>query len=136
MKSLSLVINLPPFWDGAKVEWKREDAPTLTFICPPPKVKERCGACKSAQPPVMWSGLRHPLPGETFESTKTKIGRWGHPVEVPTTIAAYPVYDLVAFRCPQCGNDQVWDQRTNEWWDLEPNDYTATGSARPAEVTA
>lgn len=130
---------LPPMWDGARVEWTQMDrfaAAFEMFVCPPPKKPERCSNCKSTRGPVTWKGLRHPIDGELFETTVTKMGRWGRPVEVPRQVPAWPVYDLCAFRCVDCLHDEVWDMRTGEWWDLGPEDYGPEGSISPVDAEA
>jgi hypothetical protein len=38
---------------------------------------------------------------------------------------------LTVFRCVDCRADVVWDRRTDEWWELEPIDYTDQGSCDP-----
>lgn len=121
---------LPPMWDGHRVEWRDQRLALEPHICPPPPPRA-CSNCGTNRPPLMWIGLRHPLPGETFESTKRKTGRWGTQLDVPVQVPAWPVLDLFAFRCPECPLDEVWDMRTNEWWELEPEDYGPEGSQHP-----
>ena len=35
---------------------------------------------------------------------------------------------LIAFRCPDCHRDLVWDTSTDKTWELEPSDYTEEGA--------
>ncbi|MFP7833115.1 hypothetical protein [Marisediminicola sp. LYQ134] len=124
---------LPPRWDGHEVTWETMPVPTVSFICPPPEPRY-CGNCGSFFPPLMVRGLRHPLDGETFDSTRAKTGRFGRTVHIPTEVPAWPVYDLAAFRCPTCPTDEVWDIRTDEWWELDLDDYGPAGSTHPDTV--
>ena len=130
--TLTLVkYRLPPSWDGWHVKWDKLEDALEVRICPPPK-PERCD-CGSSHPPLTARGWRQPKDGETFESTKPKVGRFGRIVHVPTTIPARPVVDLFLCRCQDCGSDEVWDMRTDEWWTLGPEDYGPEGSVRPVE---
>lgn len=122
--------RLPPLWDGYRVVWGQWSSALVVQICPPPEL-DACEGCGSIADRLIATGLRHPLPGETLPSTRTTTGRFGRPVTLPTTIPAYPILDLHAFRCPDCLRTDVWDQRTDEWWELGPEDYTDTGSIRP-----
>lgn len=137
MPDLKLVANfdLPRLWDGARVDWETEQKPAAVFLCPPPKERERCSECGSQDDRQLWRGLRHPRPGEMADSTRTVTGRFGRTVHLPTKVPAWAVYDLVAFRCTHCAHDQVWDMRSDEWWDLEPEDYGPRGSVRPNPVS-
>lgn len=124
--------RLPSLWDGYRVTWDELTHTGAVQICPPPEL-DACEACGSIADRLHASGLRHPKPGETVESTRTKVGRFGRPVHLPTTVPAWPLRDLYAFRCPDCLRTDVWDQRTDEWWELGPEDYTDAGSVRPDE---
>lgn len=132
MSALSLVRQgLPSSWDGWAVKWERFEESIPVQICPPPKEHWRC-ECGSVKEPLTAHGWRQPKPGELTESTKRKMGRFGRWVYVPVKVAArWPVVDLFAFRCRDCGTDEVWDMRTNEWWTLGPEDYGPDGSTRP-----
>ena len=123
--------RLPPVWDGASVKWEKFVTFAGMTICPPPKVKPcDCGsvAAKSGA-----AGAREPEAGLMFQSTKPVWGRGGRKLHVPTMVPAWPVKDLYAFHCPDCGVDDVWDMRTDEWWTLGPEDYGPDGSARPVK---
>lgn len=122
--------RLPPIWDGWRVKWDAfEDSAVV--ICPPAR-PERC-ACGSVTARRIARGWRQPKPGETTESTRRKMGRFGRWVYLPTVLPAWPIIDLHAFRCWDCGATDVWDQRTDEWWTLGPEDYGPDGSSRPVE---
>jgi hypothetical protein len=45
-----------------------------------------------------------------------------------TEVPAWPIARLNVLRCTGCGLDQVTDLETGEVWDLDPSDYTDTGS--------
>jgi hypothetical protein len=122
--------RLPPIWDGWQVKWDAFEDPPAIFC--PPRNPERC-ACGSVTPRQIARGWRQPMPGEMFESTRRKMGRSGRWVYLPTTVPAWPVIDLHAFRCVDCGETDVWDQLTDEWWTLGPEDYGPQGSVRPTE---
>lgn len=127
--------RLPPVWDGNPVKWDPFKDEQVT-ICGRGSTRllkvARCD-CGSTRSPLVAAGWRQPLPGETRESTHPKTGRFGRTVHVPTTVPAIPVRDLTAQRCPDCGLDTVWDMRTDEWWELGPEDYGPEGSTRPVE---
>jgi hypothetical protein len=124
--------RLPPIWDGWRVKWDAFEDVTDIHICPPPRSRERC-ECGSVTPRRIARGWRQPKPGEMFESTRRKMGRRGKWVHIPAMVPAWPVVDLHAFRCGDCGDTEVWDTRTDEWWTLGPEDYGPDGSVRPVE---
>lgn len=121
--------RLPPLWDGVPVTWRPFEPTDATFICPAPKKAERC-PCGSSAHPLIAAGLRPRDGVEVVRSTR-RLKKSGRVVEWQEEVPAWPVYDLTAFRCPDCGEDVVWDQRTNEWWTLDESDYGPTGSDRP-----
>lgn len=129
--------RLPPIWDGNPVKWDPFEVPPIMFICRRssrrgPDDPARC-ECGSTRVRLVAGGWRQPLPGETMESSRAVQGRFGRTVHVPITIPAKPMRDLTAFRCADCGVDEVWDLRDDEWWTLGPEDYGPEGSARPVE---
>lgn len=98
--------DLPPKWDGFTVNWDGWKTPKA-FICPPPKN----GACECGST------------ASSIENTGTvhitglpRIGRR----------ATANRRALFAFRCPDCLRDTVWDG--DQWFDLDPDDYTDEGS--------
>lgn len=106
--------DLPPLWDGQRVEWSPwsdthpgslafHSAPD-TFAC------VGCGWIRDTQ--LYAIGRIHPEPGTTYDG-------------VPVT---WPVTALAARRCPGCHLDHVTELETGTVWDLEPSDYTTTGS--------
>lgn len=119
---------LPVAWDGRRVDWDRWEAARSIHICPPPKAS-RCG-CGSASQPFTARGLRNPSADDVERAALIpRIGRR------PPSEGPHPVYDLAAFRCPECGEVQVWDRASDEWWTLGPEDYGPEGSRPPGEWT-
>jgi hypothetical protein len=104
--------DLPVSWDGRAVTWSPWEGPELgavIFICPPPKPRA-CPSCKSTAPSSRARGLG--FDGELV------------------------VLRLLAFRCPGCQLDEVWDQTADAWWTLGPEDYGDAGSNPPADRPA
>ncbi|QGJ92721.1 hypothetical protein QDA04_gp51 [Microbacterium phage Megan] len=102
---------LPALWDGLPVTWSPWEPHVHVFICdrsrrtvPPP---ERCPGCDR-----LW------LPASCHGRMRMPLDRWD---------IAY----LVAWRCPECGHDEVFDWRTKESWSLGPEDYGPEGSVAP-----
>lgn len=104
--------DLPVSWDGRPVTWSPWEGPevgAVVFICPPPK-PAKCPGCKSLAPSSRAKGL-------------------GFDAELV-------VLRLLAFRCPDCQLDEVWDQTADAWWTLGPEDYGDAGSNPPAPPPA
>lgn len=100
--------DLPPFWDGEPITWHgwppEESRTTLIHHVPADRMAcEQCG------------------------TVDERLTNWGSRPPTPDG-PSWPVRDIWAARCRHCGHDQVHDERTNETWDLEPDDYTDTGS--------
>lgn len=105
---------LPVAWDGSPVKWSRWETPPPVHICPPPKQRCECG---STRPPFTAIGLRAPATGRERFARRLALR------------------DLRAFRCPECGEVDVWDMTANEWWRLDESDYEPGGSQPPSEWT-
>ena len=79
-------------------------------------------------------GTVSPLAGDTYESERpvvkrTRSGReYQAGVQIVTANWRRPVTSLVAFRCPGCGLDEVFDMDTEECWTLDGSDYGDEGS--------
>jgi predicted RNA-binding Zn-ribbon protein involved in translation (DUF1610 family) len=75
-----------------------------------------------------------PLAGDTYESERpvvkrTRSGReYQAGVQIVTANWRNPVTSIVAFRCPGCGLDEVFDMDTEECWTLDGSDYGDEGS--------
>ncbi|WP_234797269.1 hypothetical protein [Mycobacteroides chelonae] len=108
--------DLPPRWDGLLVEWGSWSDTSKIFICPTPR-PERCGQCQSLQATLINSGKLYIDP----KHAPPAIGRSRLPA------SRYFVGVITAFRCPDCGHDSVLDNE-GRYWDLDPTDYTETGS--------
>lgn len=117
--------DMPPMWDGRRVEWSEWDD-SRWFICPPPKA-DPC-ACGSTAPRVTSIGTVHPLPGEMVQGTRTKRLKSGREYGIPTEVPAQPLIALHAERCVTCGLDTVYETATESVWELDATDYRADGS--------
>lgn len=102
---------LPVSWDGYAVEWSRWKPYAAVFVCDRSRrtvpAPERCAGCGELWQPASCSG---------------KFKRPFDP---------YPIMHLIAWRCPECGHDQVWSWIDDAAWDLEPEDYGLAGSVAP-----
>lgn len=123
---------LPALWDGARVEWGEFKDLPATFICPPAKTRDRCSRCGSQRARLASQGIRHPLEGETFASEEVRTTRRTRTeYYAPTLVPAFPVMRFIAYRCQDCGLDQVWDSTAWVLWDLDESDYGPEGSVEP-----
>lgn len=130
-RALPVVHDLPPSWDGAPITWNgwAEGRTSMVFHAK----QEPCRRCGIADEAKVNIGRRTPEEGATFtvpsqrarllERAGRRVPR-GETEEVP----AWPVTDLIAYRCRGCGLDHVHDQRTDEWWELDISDYRDKGS--------
>lgn len=128
--------DLPPKWDGRRVDWSEWDTDPI-FVCPPPTAP-RCEGCGSAARQVTSRGTVYPLDGEMFETHEplVKRTRSGREYEAGTTTVARrarPGVRLFASRCPDCGLDTVVDRTSGhqQVWTLDESDYGDAGSVRP-----
>lgn len=128
---MTRVYDLPPKWDGRVVEWRGWER-SVTLLCGGPDWAQQCHACGSKEVPLRNPGVVHPIPGQTFRKDhvrRTKSGKEYVSGTVP--VAAWPVLRLFASRCSDCEHDTVWDEETDEWWDLDHTDYGPEGSVAP-----
>jgi hypothetical protein len=116
--------DLPPLWDGRRVDWSAwEELGHTSLVFHAPADEFACTGCGwIADTELRAVGRVHPEPGATF--TVLPHARARHEIEVP----AWPVARLSVLRCAGCGLDEVTDMETGEVWDLEPSDYTDAGS--------
>ena len=128
--------DLPPKWDGRRVDWSEWDTDPI-FVCPPPTAP-RCEGCGSAARQVTSRGTVYPLDGEMFETHEplVKRTRSGREYEAGTTTVARrarPGVRLFASRCPDCGLDTVVDRTSGhqQVWTLDESDYGDAGSVHP-----
>lgn len=96
---------LPISWDGEPVEWGPWEPTAPMFLCDRSRRKQAQAVC---------TGCGRSSNGQPI--------CWGK---------RRGVRDLIAFRCTGCGHDSVLDRRTNEAWELGPEDYGAAGSVAP-----
>lgn len=114
---------LPVSWDGRTVEWDRWALDPEVFICGRDgRQTARC-ECGSDLRPFTARGLRHP-------SDRMLQDHAALP-SIMTPFTPRPTYDLRALRCPTCGQVDVWDMESDEWWTLDPTDYGPAGSNPP-----
>ena len=65
--------DLPPKWDGRRVDWSEWDTDPI-FVCPPPTAP-RCEGCGSAARQATSRGTVYPLDGEMFETHEPRVKR-------------------------------------------------------------
>ena len=129
--------DLPPKWDGHVVGWDSWDTSPV-FLCGPlelcnPPATVRCEGCGSTASPATSRGRVYPLDGETHEQVRpvvkrTKSGREYEAGERTVRVRSKPKVKLYAFRCLDCGLDEVFDLETRECWTLDETDYGDEGS--------
>lgn len=102
--------DLPPSWDGVPVTWGQWTKHRTTLAYHLPAEALACEQCGSVDERAVNWGTRPPA------------------AEADNRGPFHPLRDLCALRCRHCGHDQVLDERTDETWDLGPEDYTAEGS--------
>lgn len=127
--------DLPPRWDGRVVvwdDWDRFEEKVVVFICPPPKASSRvCQACGSFAPRLMARGRVAVSARATLDELLDEDRKRSRlPVALRHKIPAVALYELTAFRCPDCLFDQVVDG-TRTVWDLDETDYLDSGSLPP-----
>lgn len=107
-------LDLPPAWDGEPIEWGEwsDNRTTIPYHSKPEDlVCHKCGA---------------------FDEPLINFGR--RRVDKHGVTLLHQYRDLVIFRCRDCRHDRVWDQRTDQWWDLDPSDYEDEGSVDPDTI--
>lgn len=121
--------DLPRFWDGKAVVWRGWEAPLDAWICPPPK-PSCCEACGSLARPVTSRGRVARFGGITHDMiAAADAARDRLPTAHQHRIKGHPraLYELTAFRCPDCRHDQILD-RDGSMWNLDESDYSDEGS--------
>jgi hypothetical protein len=129
LRLVPAVRDLPPAWDGHRVEWRGWSTGTTTASLH--EEPDPCSVCKSRAEPAISLGLIYPLYGETTDVPREKRLRSGRTYLRTIAVAAWPLLQLAAFRCPDCSHDVVWDKRDDTWWDLDLSDYGDSGSVPP-----
>ena len=97
--------DLPPLWDGVPIEWGEWKRHDSTLVLHLPVDQIACDKCGA------------------LDESDVAFGRRGNLV------------NLVAHRCRHCAHDTVEDRLTDEWWDLDPDDYGMVGSQAPEPDT-
>ncbi|QGH74518.1 hypothetical protein HYQ03_gp31 [Arthrobacter phage Kuleana] len=126
--------DLPRSWDGEPVEWTPWNDARTSLAYHVPADALACRQCGAVDEPLISWGKRPPAT-PTYPTTRTKTTRSGRKYEVAAEVPSWPVRDLIASRCRHCSHDVVTDTRTDERWDLEPEDYGPNGSEPPQPET-
>lgn len=129
LRALPTMHDLPVSWDGLPVTWGpwHSGRSSLELHLRPADIA--CRSCGLIESPLVAAGTVHPLPGDTVEGEEVVTLPSGRTHRRAVTVPAGPRLALVAFRCPGCHHDQVYDERTDETWDLDPSDYGEAGSS-------
>ena len=130
--------DLPPKWDGRRVDWSEWNTDPM-FVCGRPQpTAPRCEGCGSAARQAASRGTVYPLDGEMFETheprvKRTRSGREYVAGTVTVARRARPGVRLFASRCPDCGLDTVVDYTSEpeQVWTLDESDYGDAGSVPP-----
>ena len=116
--------DLPPSWDGRRVEWGQWEA-MVVFSCPGGRVTCDCGSADL----LTTTGVIHPNDGDTVDVPIVKRTKSGREYESGTRqVPAKPELRLSAQRCVTCGQDIVTDRRDGSVWILDESDYSQDGS--------
>lgn len=128
---VSRLHDLPPRWDGRVVAWDGWEVPNgPVFICPP-LPKSCCEACGSAAQQPMNRGRVAISPRTTRDEVlASDAARNRLPVAWRGKLKPLALYELVAWRCPDCLQDMVMELRGG-WWRLDESDYGEEGSVEP-----
>lgn len=108
--------DLPPAWDGHPVTWGPWHAATTTLRFHLELHELACEACGSLEEQLVATGRR-------------AAGDVDQVVEGGRVVLSDADTRLYAFRCPDCGHDQVLEG--DELWDLDETDYGDDGSRPP-----
>ena len=125
---LAIVHDLPPRWDGLPVAWRGWESLPITSCRA--WGSDRCASCGSDKR----SSINFGIVGDSAEMTPRDVRANDAACRIaPLSAAVFPKRKawirLIAFRCPDCGHDQVDDG--TDFWDLDPSDYTDDGSHHP-----
>lgn len=111
--------DLPPLWDGHPVRWGPWRRQAAAFMCQTddageseavPSACTRCGTVQTVD--IIATG--RVLSSIVGPSGEQRDGT--------------PLAHLTAVRCADCGRDTVHDFAAEQTWDLDPEDYSGTGS--------
>jgi len=117
--------DLPPRWDGLRVEWDPWQAEPWTSGVFHEKPRP-CPACGMYEPRSVVHGVIWSPPGVLpFRRPKT-YGEAALNQRAETE--GTPLGHLVVWRCTGCRHDQVLDSRDSSVWDLDESDYNDDGS--------
>lgn len=126
--------DLPPKWDGVPVTWGEWIDTRSSLDWHLPVTELACGQCGGLSGRMVCLGIRPPAEGATMTAEREKRTKSGYIYTATVEVPAWPIIDLHAFRCRDCGHDTVHDERTDEHWDLDPDDYGDEGSTENKET--
>ena len=119
--------DLPPRWDGRRVEWTEWETFRTTMVYHGRSTA--CVLCLSVDEAMVTSGGILAEPGEVVPIRRPRTAYDALVNQRAEKRGAW-IGVLYAFRCRECGHDQVLDGDDN-WWDLEDSDYGDEGSVAP-----
>lgn len=129
--ALPALRDLPPIWDGQRVDWRPWTDVKTTTAFHMPADQRACHQCGVIDEPLRSTGVLAPRPGETFPVDRLRRTKSGHEYIKTRHEPAWPIIGLSAARCRHCGHDTVTDERGGTTWDLGPEDYGPSGSTNP-----
>ena len=115
--------DLPPKWDGHRVEWHdwRVSQPTTLELH---GLRSECPHCASTAPEAMSFGVVWAAPVGLIPFPAKR--RWD--ARGTQSGGDHAAQWLTAYRCPDCHTDEVEDRMTGEMWILDDTDYDDDGS--------
>ena len=116
--------DLPPRWDGHRVEWGGWRTPPSTTLDPNGIHADCCTHCGAVAPRVINFGVVWARPAGLIAFPARR--RWD--ARGTRDGGDHAAQWLTAYRCPVCRTDEVEDRTTRELWVLEDSDYGDDGS--------
>lgn len=116
--------DLPPRWDGHRVEWRGWEVLPPTTLERFHGVAAICPHCASTRPQAITTGVVWVAPvGLLAFPTKQRWDARGS-----RSGGDHAAQWLTAYRCLDCHADEVEDRMTGELWVLDDSDYGDDGS--------
>lgn len=103
---------------GRPVTWRGWEQPKptshLTLVC---------GVCGSGDRLWVAAGLVGPLPDDKFRVLERAFIGGGSEYGIERDVPAWPVFELFAYRCSDCGDTTVYDMGRSgaEWIEIDIN---------------
>ena len=116
--------DLPPKWDGHRVEWGGWRTPPPTTLDLHGVHADCCTHCASTAPVAMSFGMVWAAPVGLIPFPAKR--RWD--ARGTQSGGDHAAQWLIAYRCPDCHTDEVEDRMTGEMWILDDTDYDDDGS--------